>query len=122
MPLGEGCARAREADRGLDAPAQAGRWRFARQSSTDAPLQRIDALAFGGKDRVGGHTLFHRESVGGIELAIEIGMDGQDRIFVKPGSGHAALLPMALITWSRPRARRDITVPIGTPVTSAISR
>jgi hypothetical protein len=34
----------------------------------------------------------------------------------------AALLPIALMTWSRRRARRDITVPIGTPVTSAISR
>jgi hypothetical protein len=29
---------------------------------------------------------------------------------------------MVLITWLRPRARRDITVPIGTLVTSAISR
>src|SRR6266446_9472655 len=50
------------------------------------------------------------------------GMDRQRGIFIDQRTGHDSVLPMVLITWFRPRARRDITVPIGTPVTAAISR
>src|SRR5271170_809203 len=82
------------------------------------PLQGIDALALGSKSRIGRHTFLHCECIDRIELPIEIGMDRQRGFFVD----HDWVLPMVSITWLRPRARRDITVPIGTLVTSAISR
>ena len=85
---------------------------------THQPMKGLDALALGGKCRIGRHTLLHCKGIDRIELAIEIGMDRQRGFFVD----HGAVLLMVVITWLRPRARRDITVPIGTLVTSAISR
>ena len=115
-------ARTLHADRGLDAPAQVGRRRFARQMLAHQPLQGVDALALGCKCRIGRHTLLHCECIHRVEFAIEIGMDGQEWDLRRSWEGHDVLLPIGLDHWSRPRARRDITVPIGTPVTSAISR
>jgi len=82
----------------------------------------VDALALGGKCLISCHALLHRKGVRRIELAVQIGMDRQRGFFVNYRAVHESLLPMVLITWFRARARRDITVPIGTPVTWAISR
>ena len=89
---------------------------------TNQPLKRIDALALGGKSRIVRQALLHCEGVGRIKLVVQIGMDQQRGFVVDHSTAHESVLPMVLITWFRPRARRDITVPIGTPVTSAISR
>src|SRR5260370_11119025 len=85
-------------------------------------LQGLNALALGGKCRISRHTLLHRKCIRRIELAIQIGMDWQRGIFIDQRTGHDSALPMVLITWFRPRARRDITVPVRTPAPSLISR
>jgi hypothetical protein len=56
-----------------------------------------------------------------IELTIQIDMVGGVRSSWFIRRGYDALFPMALINRFRSRATRDISVPIGTPVTSAIS-
>ena len=86
------------------------------------PLKGLYAVALGSKCRISRHTLLHCKRICRIELAIQIGMNQQHGFFVDQRTAHDTVFPIALITWFRPRARRDITVPIGTPVTSAISR
>src|ERR1700757_4804307 len=108
--------------RSLDTYAQAGRRRFARQPLAYQALQGVDAFALGGERRIGRHPRLEGKCVGGVELAVYVGVDQARGIFRNHRARHDALLPMVLITWLRPRASRDITVPIGTPVTSAISR
>ena len=84
--------------------------------------QRLDAVAFGGEHRIRGHAARHAERVGRIKLAVQIGMDQQHRVDINRGKRHVSFLPSAAINRRRARANRDITVPIGTSVTSAISR
>ena len=63
------------------------------------------------------------EMIGGVrrvELAVAIGVHEQDRIVRHVR--HADSFPSCAISRRRARASRDITVPIGTPVTSAMLR
>jgi hypothetical protein len=41
----------------------------------DRPLQRLDALALGGKRRLLTHLLLDAERVGGIELTVKVSMN-----------------------------------------------
>jgi hypothetical protein len=70
------------ADRRLDAGPQPGRRFLARQPFMNQPLQCLDAFAFGGERRVRAHLLRDPQRIGGIELAVEIGMNQQHRVIV----------------------------------------
>src|SRR5262245_33317235 len=86
-----------------------------RQPIADQIAQRLHAIAFRRQRRVHGDRAFKLERVSRIELAIHVGMYQQI-------VGHGSSTPRAAITRLRARASRDITVPIGTPVTPAMSR
>ena len=76
------CGRVRPADRRLDAGPQPGRRFLARQPFMNQPLQCLDALAFGDERRLRAHLLRDLQRVGGIELAVQIGMNQQHRVIV----------------------------------------
>ena len=104
-----------------DAAAQLRARLLARHARGDRPAQCDETGMGGGKRGVGGEALLELQRMGGIELAVHIGVEQQAVV------SHVSLLPNVSapnvsIKRSRARASRDITVPIGTPVTSAISR
>ena len=81
--------------------------------------QRLQAAVFGGEGGVSSQTIFKIEHSGGIEFAVERRLG--EKNFVNRGHFDCPL-PKAAMRRPRARARRDITVPKGTPVISAISR
>ena len=80
----------------------------------------------GAKPRNAREPRLQREGVDRIELAVEMGVQQEGGVVVGDEMGHVTVLGVlrasTASTRLRPRASRDITVPIGTPVTSAISR
>ena len=107
---------------GLDTPEQAVRHCRGRQPLADQASQCGDPVALGGQRRIGGQAALHLDGVDGIELAVEIGVHQQIRIVVCCRYRHGASGPIVAIRRLRARANRDMTVPTGTPVISAISR
>ena len=81
-PRGLRALPSRAADRRLDAGMQPGRRFLAGQPFMNQPLQCLDALAFGGERRLRAHLLRDPQRVGGIELAVQIGMNQQHRVIV----------------------------------------
>ena len=112
--------RRREPDRAGDARAQRRRRGLGRQLVPQGLAQRLDARALGRERRVGGDARLDRQRIGRIELAVDGRMHQQPLAFV--GCAGHFCTPIVSIRRRRARASRDITVPIGTPVTSAISR
>src|SRR5262252_7875735 len=110
------------ADRGFDAGTQTQRWRFPRQSLAHQTSEGLDALVFGCERRIARQACLHAERIGRVKFAVHIGVDSQRGIFEASGTHHDDFLAMVFIIRVRPRASRDITVPIGTPVTCDISR
>ena len=87
--------------------------------------QRFDALALGGERGIGGDLPFECERVGRVELAVDMRVDQQQILVVARRfvcRRHGLSVPIDSIRRRRARASRDITVPIGTSVTCAISR
>ena len=89
-------------------------------------LQHLQPLGAG---EAGLQVRLQGRGVGRIELAVEQGVE--HGLLVRAGRGHAGAPPIfvsraaglsAAISIPRARARRDITVPIGAPVISAIWR
>src|SRR5262249_56700942 len=110
-------------ERGLDPAGEARRRAFARKLLRNRAPQRLDPLAFGCQRRIAGDLPLDLQRVSRIELAIDIGVNEQTRI---AGRCHqpafASSVARRCISRWRARASRDMTVPMGTLVTSAISR
>ena len=118
-------SRAPQADGGFDPAREARRRCFAWKLLLNDAAQRLDPLALGGHRRLGGKAPLDLERMGGVELAVEIGVDEQGRVVLRRSRhdrSFGSSVPMRAISRRRARASRDITVPIGTLVTSAISR
>ena len=81
--------------------------------------QGFQAAVVGGEGGIFSQTIFKIEHASGIEFAVERRMGEKDFVY---GGHFAGLLPKAAMRRPRARARRDMTVPKGTPVISAISR
>ena len=73
---------------------------------------------FGGKGSIRGQTIFKIEHAGGIEFAVDRCLSEKNFVAC---AHFASGLPKSAMRRPRARARRDMTVPKGTPVTSAIS-
>ncbi len=117
---------ARVARRAMEGAAIAAmRWRRAGGATglTSSPAhdlaQGIQAAVFGGKGSIRGQTNFEIEHARGIELAVERRVGGKSFVAC---AHFASGLPKAAMSRPRARARRDITVPKGTPVISPMSR
>ena len=112
------------AHRRFDPAREPRRRRFARQPLGDRAPQRLDPFAFRRQRRIVRKLPLEFERVGRIELAVDIGVYEQARIGGRSCHDPAFSSSSASRCISRRRARasRDITVPIGTLVTSAISR
>ena len=78
----------------------------------------------GGKCGAGSDLATDHNRMSRIELAIQIRMDQLRVVIGDAGAvvGHASFVLRAPMMRRRARARRDITVPTGSVVTSAISR
>jgi hypothetical protein len=63
------------ADRCLDAGPQTWWRHLARKTLMNELLQRLDPLALGSERAISAHPLRDFQRIGGIELAIQIGMD-----------------------------------------------
>ena len=96
----------------------------ARQPFLYRSLERLDAFALRRQRRIVCELPLELECMRGVELAIEISMQEQARLVVHGLRHLACVSSFAMLATSRRRARasRDITVPIGTFVTCAISR
>ena len=95
---------------------------FARQSLAISAPQRLDRVALGGKRRIGGNPPL--DSSAWRDRARRRDRRepaGSDRPLAVGGASWLVLSKLA-ISRRRARASRDITVPIGTSVTCAISR
>ena len=121
MPPWPAKTRGLHAARGHSGDALAQGWR--RHRLAEFPVhdlaKRIQAAVFGGKGRIRGQTIFEIEHARGIELAVERRVGEKSLVAC---AHFASGLPNAAMRRPRARARRDITVPTGTPVISAISR
>src|SRR5262249_36887896 len=112
-----------QTERGLDPAGEAPRRAFARKLLRNRAPPRLDPLAFGCPRRVAGDLPLGLPRVGRIEVALRIGVNEPTRV---AGRGQQPGLSSSVATgcisrW-RARASRDMTVPMGTLVTSAISR
>ena len=98
------------------------RWRrrFARRMTTDRVAQRCEAPVFGGERRIVAHLALELERGYGVKFAVEGSIESQKPL-VHVLVGHASALKV-LASMARARASRDITVPTGVSVASAISR
>jgi len=61
------------------------------------PPQRLDALALGGERRLSAHLLCDPQRVGRVELAVQIGMDQQDRVDVIRRMGQGCFLSIVWV-------------------------
>ncbi len=87
----------------------------------DQPPQRLQPLEFGGASGAGAHVRLDGQGVRGVEFAVEHAMQHQRLV----GTGDHARISSwqsAAASIRRARANRDITVPMGAPVTAATSR
>ena len=113
-----------QAERASIRRASLGGGASARQPLANGAPQRLHASRSAASAGIAGELPLDLERMGRIELAVEIGVNEQARI--RRRSRHdtppGASVPMRAISRRRARASRDITVPIGTLVTSAISR
>ena len=73
---------------------------------------------FGGDGGIVAQLALERERAHGVELAVQGGVESEEPIIAL---GHASALRV-LASMARARASRDITVPTGVSVASAISR
>ena len=96
------------------------RGRFTRRVTTDRVAQRREAPVFGGDRRIVAHLALELERGHGVELAVQGGVEPEKPLVHVP-VGHASALKV-LASMARARASRDITVPTGVSVASAISR
>ena len=83
----------------------------------DGLAQRAQFLVFGGEFRRLRQRLVEGELVDGVEFAVERHLRARECVVV----AHNAFPSVFASAW-RARARRDMTVPIGAWVASAISR
>ncbi len=88
--------------------------------TTNRVAQRCEAPVFGGERRIVAHLALEPERGHGVELAVEGSVESQKPLVHVP-VGHALALKV-LASMARARASRDITVPTGVSVASAISR
>ena len=88
--------------------------------TSDRVAQRREAPVFGGDRRIVAHLALELERGHGVELAVQGSVEPEKPLVHVP-IGHESDLK-ALASRARARARRDITVPIGVSVASAISR
>src|SRR5438876_438585 len=88
------------------------------EAASAVQVGRGGAVALGRERRILLHAPLQRAGVGGVELAVHIGVDEQLFVVIH----HCSSFLIMVISRCRARASRDITVPIGTPVTFAISR
>ena len=103
-----------------DAVGKRLRGRFTRRMTADRVTQRCEAPVLGGERRIVAHLALERERGHGVELAVERGVE-PEKPLVDVAVGHASALKV-LASMARARASRDITVPTGVSVASAISR
>ena len=80
----------------------------------------FEIAIFGGERRVGGEIAFESERVRGVELAVEGGVE-PEAAWIGIGVAHGSAF-RTFASALRARARRDMTVPIGRPAASAMSR
>src|SRR5208282_6706867 len=90
-----------------------------RSMSPDRQAQRLEPPVFRRKRRVGAELTLEFEGADRIEFAVERSVQPQDAVVRIVGHGSALRV---FASAPRARARRDMTVPIGAPVASAMSR
>ena len=88
--------------------------------TTDRVTQRREAPILGGERGIVAHLALERERAHGVEFAVKRSVES-DKTFVEVAVGHGSTLSV-LASMARARASRDITVPTGVSVASAISR
>ncbi len=103
---------------GRDPVGERLRRRLARRMAADRRAQRREPPIFRRQRRIVAHRAFEFERAHGVELAVERRIELEDALFIP---GHDWLLRV-LASAARARASRDMTVPIGAPVASAMSR
>ena len=94
--------------------------RLARSVAAHSLAHGLKRAIFGGERRIGRQILLEGERVGGVEFAVEGGVEPEVL-----GSGAGSIMVSGfhdLVSAPRARARRDMTVPIGRPAASAMSR
>ena len=88
--------------------------------TTDRVAQRREAPILGGERRIVAQLALELERAHGVEFAVQRSVESQKPL-AGVAVGHASALKV-LASMARPRASRDITVPTGVSVASAISR
>ena len=88
--------------------------------TTDRVTQLCEAPILGGERRIVAHLALEFERAHGVEFAVQ-GSVEPEMPLVDVAVGHASALKV-LASMARARASRDITVPTGVSVASAISR
>ncbi len=114
--------RSPQPDRGFDPAPELRRCSLVRQPISDQVAQCLRAVTLGRQRRIGRERALELERMRRIELSIEIAVHEQAVVGVGRGRNHGSSVLSVVIRRRRARASRDMTVPIGTPVTSAISR
>src|SRR5690242_17854824 len=108
---------------GVDLPLQRLAGRHAGELALQVPADRAELGKIGPALRAGLEMLLEGDGRDGVELAVEIEMERFAVHDESQGIEHAH--PTASFSWVcnsfRPRAIRDMTVPIGTSSTAAIS-
>ena len=101
-----------------DAIRECRRCGLERGGAADRPAQGLEPTVLRRQRRIGRKLALEFERAHRIEFAVKGGVEPQGGFgFVSHGSGFSILVSAA-----RARARRDMTVPIGAPVASAMSR
>ena len=88
--------------------------------TADCVTQRSETPVLAGERRIVAHRALEGERGHRIELAVERSVEPEEPL-VRVPVGHGSALKV-LASMARARASRDITVPIGVSVASAISR
>ena len=88
--------------------------------TADRVPKRRQAPVFGGERRIVAHLALELERSHRVELAVEGGIEPEKALAHVPPGHDSALKVFA--SMARARASRDITVPTGVSVASAISR
>ncbi len=101
-----------------DAVGKRARRGLAHSMTADCVAQRGEPTVLGRKRGVFAQGAFEFERPHGVELAVESGVKPQEALV---SIGHGSALKV-LASKARARASRDMTVPIGASVASAISR